>query len=102
MTRNSWITKKGFFILSWFKEDRGDHIKAKDIHFCGYHEGEISGNNIEVESYDSITAIMDRVEELTLTLTEEMAKDILTRAEKLEVVLTQAEIDRINNYATGS
>ena len=102
MTQNSWITKKGYFILSWFKEDRGEHIKAKYIHFCGYHEGEISGNNIEVESYESTTAIMDRVEELGLIITPKMAEDILARAEKSEVNLTEDDIARINNYVTNN
>ena len=89
------------FLLSYFINSN-NNVKQKEVHFCGFHKGQISGKNIIVEDFTNIPELIERVETLELIISTEMAEDILNRAEKANIYLDDDTIEKIKSYATSA
>ena len=88
---NRYISNGDIYFLSYFTD-------SKLLHFCGTHNGEIAGNAITVEEYNTIEEIVQRVKDINIILTEDQAREIIYRASLKNVPLTSGTLQEISDY----
>lgn len=71
--KNSYTSLGDDYIISYFKDD-------KKLHFYGKHKGQISSNLLTIESFYDEQEMIDRINELQISVPER----ILWRKEKTE------------------
>jgi hypothetical protein len=88
---NRYISNGDVLILSYFTD-------SKLLHYCGTHNGEIVGNTITVEEFNTIDEIVQRVKDINIILTEDQAKEIVYRSSLKNVSLTSGTLKEISDY----